>query len=111
MAQRDFYISSDLHGSKRICDTRVSVDSILACLDHGEDPAAIQRAFPVLSLDQIQDTIAYIQLHPREIAEHRELQAAKWSAARAESESRCDPLFTRLRMTQAKRTSKAPSAK
>jgi len=96
MAQRDFYISSDLHGSKRICDTRVSVDSMLACLDRGEYPAAIQRAFPTLSVDQIQDTIAYIRSHPREIAEHRELQAAKWSAARAESDNRPDPLFARL---------------
>jgi len=98
MVQRDFYISSDLHGSKRICDTRISIDSILACLDRGEDPAAIQRAFPILSLDQIQDAIAHIQSHPREIAEHRELQAGRWSAARAESESHPDPLFARMRM-------------
>jgi uncharacterized protein (DUF433 family) len=111
MSHQDFYISSDLHGSKRICDTRVSIDSVLACLDAGEGPEAIQRAYPILSLDQIRDAVAYIQLHPREIAEHRELQAARWSAARAQAESRPDPLLARLRMNKAHPTTKAPSAK
>ncbi|HZK80443.1 MAG TPA: DUF433 domain-containing protein [Humisphaera sp.] len=101
MAEREFYIICDLHGGKRICETRVSVDSILACLDRGEDPSAIQLAFPALSLDQIQNTIAYIRSHPREIAEHRELQAARWDAARSESARRHDPVFDRLQTRRA----------
>jgi uncharacterized protein (DUF433 family) len=111
MAPGEFYIVSDLHGAKRICDTRVSIDSVLTCLDNGEDAAGIQRAFPILSLDQIKDAIAYIRARPREIAEHRELQAARWDAARAESEKHPDPVFAHLRKTRAEQIVKTSSGK
>ena len=103
MPEREFHIICDLHGAKRICDTRVSVDSVLECLDRGEDNDAIQRAFPALSLDQIRNTIVYIRSHPREIAEHRELQASRWNVARAESEGKPDAVFDRLRTRRAER--------
>jgi uncharacterized protein (DUF433 family) len=97
MRRPEFYIICDLNGAKRICDTRVSIDSVLACLDQGDDAATIQEAYPALTREQVDSTIQYISSHPREIEEHRRLQTARWETLRAESEAKPDALRDRVR--------------
>jgi uncharacterized protein (DUF433 family) len=92
-----------------IQDTRISLDSIVYAFRRGMAPESIQRAFPLLTLEEVYGAIAYYLANAEEIDAHlgqseRELAAqAKMLNDTARASNR--QLFRRLEKARRQRKS------
>jgi|GEM_PF-1108939 uncharacterized protein (DUF433 family) len=60
-------LKMDEHGTIRVSDTRVTLDTVIACYHQGDSPEAIHEGFDVLPLDDIYTVIAYYLAHRVEL--------------------------------------------
>lgn len=101
----------DRDGGYWIADTRISLDSIVQAFTRGAAPESIQRAFPLLTLEEVYGAIAFYLARRREIDAYLEREdAAFGSVARdlnAAAQARNLQLFDRLR--NARRGRETPS--
>ena len=71
MKQLDFTftvpLDQDEHGSVRVTDSRVTLDTIVGAFNKGATAEQIQDSFPSLSLRQIYGAIAYYLAHQDEV--------------------------------------------
>ncbi len=69
-------LDQDEHGSVRITDSRVTLDTIVSAFNKGATAEQIQDSFPTLSLRQIYGAIAYYLARQDAVEEYlRERQA------------------------------------
>lgn len=55
----DVPIWTDEHGRVRIANTRVTINSVIACYQHGDTPERIHEGFPTVSLADIYAVVTY----------------------------------------------------
>ncbi|HVC97788.1 MAG TPA: DUF433 domain-containing protein [Pirellulales bacterium] len=91
------YVQMTPQGGWRICDSRVSLDSIVHAYWQGEAPEAIAADFPSLSLEQVHGAIAFYLRNRDEIDRYLIAQDARWEELRKSSEAACGPLLQRIR--------------
>ena len=101
VAQRD--------GGYWITGTRISLDSLVYAFKRGAAPESIQRAFPLLTLEEIYGTITFYLAHVQEIdtylAQAEAAFAGQASALNAAARTANPALFQRLEhMRQAHET-------
>lgn len=60
-------LKMDEHGTIRVSDTRVTLDTVIACYHQGDSPEAIHEGFDVLPLNDIYAVIAYYLAHRDEL--------------------------------------------
>ena len=52
-------LHTDEHGRVRIANTRVTINVVIACYQHGDTPESIHEGFPTVSLADIYAVVAY----------------------------------------------------
>jgi uncharacterized protein (DUF433 family) len=98
-------------GGYWIRGTRISLDSIVYAFKRGAAPESIQRAFPLLTLEEIYGAITFYLAHAQEIdtyLAHAEAEfAVQASALNAAARTSNPALFQRLEhMRQARETTR-----
>ena len=83
------------HGTIRIGDSRVSLDSVIYLYKQGESVEGIFDSFPSLRLPDIYLAIAYYLTHREEVEEYLRQQEAEAEALRTQMES--DPEYRKWR--------------
>jgi uncharacterized protein (DUF433 family) len=96
-------------GGYWIKDTRISLDSIVYAFKRGAAPESIQRAFPLLTLEEIYGAITFYLAHAQEIdtylAQAEAEFAVQANALNAAARMANPALFQRLEhMRQARET-------
>ena len=69
-------------GGYWITDTRISLDSVVHAFKRGAAPEAIQRAFPLLTLEEVYGALAFYLGHSEEIDAYLDQEAdaaADWA--------------------------------
>ncbi len=94
------YVQKTPQGGWRICDSRVSLDSIVQAYWQGDAPEAIVADFPSLSPEQVHGAIASYLRNRDEIDGYLIAQDARWEELRKSSEARCGPLLQRIRLAR-----------
>ena len=98
-------------GGYWIAGTRISLDSIVYAFNRGAAPESIQRAFPLVSLEDIYGAITYYLAHIQEIDTYLEQGEAEFasqaSAMNAKARVANPELFQRLeKARQARETAR-----
>ncbi len=87
-------------GGYWIQDTRISLDSIVYAFKRGVAPESMQRAFPLLTLEEIYGAITFYLAHESEIDAYLRQSAAEFAsqarALSATARSANPALFQRL---------------
>ncbi len=60
-------LSLDADGVVRVGQTRVTLDTVIAVFKDGATPEEITECFPVITLAQVDDVIAYYEQHQEEV--------------------------------------------
>ena len=87
----------DEHGTIRVRQTRVSLESVAYCFEEGATAETIVEAFPTLSLSDVYLVLGYCLRHPQEVAEYLEEQRQLANEARESHERRFGFQVTGLR--------------
>jgi uncharacterized protein (DUF433 family) len=113
-------VREDGHGGLRVGNTRVQLESVLACYERGEMPEEIVEAFPSLELADVYAVLAWVLCHPAEVAEYlkrrdaeaealrRKLEAAGVTPTAEESERKKQELLARWAARQGQGDASAP---
>ncbi|MGH7963628.1 MAG: DUF433 domain-containing protein [Candidatus Binatia bacterium] len=70
------------NGGYRICNTRVSLDSVVYAFLHGQSPESIVDSFPILTLEQVYGAIAYYLANQAEVDAYLQQGEADFAALR-----------------------------
>jgi uncharacterized protein (DUF433 family) len=65
-------LTVDEYGTVRIAGTRVTLDTLIACYQQGNDALAIVEGFPALQLADVYAVIAYYLRHREEVDRYLE---------------------------------------
>lgn len=95
----------DDHGSIRVGNTRVTLDSIAYCFKEGDSPEEIVEAFPTVSLSDVYLILGYCLRYQAEVDEYLEQgqQIARNMRERDESRFNTRSLRDRLLTRQSQR--------
>src|SRR4051812_5958273 len=91
------YVRTDEHGTMRVGDTRVSLDSVVAGYQRGDSPEAIQRSYRTLTTEAVYGAIAYYLSHRAEVDQYLARQEERWEKRREENERNPSPIALRIR--------------
>ena len=91
------YVRVDEHGTMRIGNSRVMLDSIVAGFEQGHSPEILQQQYPALSLEEVYGAIIYYLAHTDEVHAYLKRQDELWEAWRAKSATRSSLVVERLR--------------
>jgi uncharacterized protein (DUF433 family) len=99
------------HGGYWITGTRIALDSIVYAFKRGAAPESIQRAFPLLTLEEIYGAITFYLAHKQEIETYLAQAEAELTiqagALNAAARTTNPALFQRLeRMRQSRQTTR-----
>lgn len=100
MSKSENYVRIDDHGVKRVGESRVMLDSIVASFEQGHSAETIQQQYPALSLEEVYGAITYYLSHVEEVKEYLEKQGKVWEHWRAKGAERRSPVVERLRALQ-----------
>lgn len=84
-------LKMDEHGTIRVSGTRVTLDTVIACYQHGDSPEAIHQGFDVLPLNDIYAVIAYYLAHQAELDVYLQQGQAEAERLRQMWEARYTP--------------------
>jgi uncharacterized protein (DUF433 family) len=101
-------IQTDEHGSLRVGDSRVMLDSVVVAWQQGHSAETIQQQFPALSLADVYGAIAYYLRNRTDVDQYLHLQAALWQSGREVWNRRSGVLVQRLREAASAATAEAP---
>jgi uncharacterized protein (DUF433 family) len=96
------YIRDDEHGVKRVGETRVMLDSVVAAFHQGHSAETIAQQYPALTLEQIYGTITYYLANREAVDQYLSRQDEVWQEARKKADQRANPVVARLRSQAAK---------
>lgn len=80
-------LKSDAHGTLRVADTRVTLETVVTVFQNGASAEEIAAHYPV-SLADAYSVIAYYLRHREEVEEYMAASAAEAERVRAEIEGR-----------------------
>jgi uncharacterized protein (DUF433 family) len=96
-------------GGYWITDTRVSLDSVVQAFKRGAAPESIQRAFPLLTLEEVYGAIAFYLGHTQEVDTYLDQEESAFASLssdlNAAAETHSPQLFDRLRKARRRETS------
>jgi uncharacterized protein (DUF433 family) len=82
----------NIDGVYRLTDTRVSLDSIVYAFWRGQTAESIAQAFPVLTLEQVYDSLTFYLANKSEIDAYLKTAEAEFEAMRKAAHEQ-DPMF------------------
>ena len=91
------YVEPTPEGVWKVCDSRVSLDSVLAAYLSGLSPEGIQEAFPSLSLEAIHGCLAFYLRNRAELDAYLQRERDNFEAQRRAMAVKNQPLTDRLR--------------
>jgi uncharacterized protein (DUF433 family) len=100
------YVWGDEHGTMRIGNSRVMLDSIVAGFEQGYSPETLQQQYPTLSLEEVYGAITYYLAHTDQVHAYLKRQDEFWEVWRAGSATKSSPVVARLRALRASEASK-----
>jgi uncharacterized protein (DUF433 family) len=106
MGSDTMYVRTDEHGVKRVANTRVMLDSVIAGYKQGHSPETIRQQYSALTLEQVYGAITYYLAHQAQVDEYLRRQDALWQQLRREAERQPAPVVKRLRALRRKETAK-----
>ncbi len=96
------YVHRHPSGVYRIGETRVSLDSIIACYLDGCTGEGIVECFPVLTLEQVQGALDFYLNNPELVKVYLKEREAHWEKFKAEIDAQpVPPVVARLRALRA----------
>jgi uncharacterized protein (DUF433 family) len=84
-------IKMDEHGVILVSNTRVTLDTVIACYHQGDSPEAIHEGFNTVPLADIYAVIAYYLAHRDEVDAYLKQRAKESARIRAEVEANYTP--------------------
>src|SRR5262245_28773442 len=78
MTYSKIYVREDDHGTLRVGDTRVSLDSVVYPFRDGHSPETIVQQYPALSLEQVYGAIAFYLANRDEVHQYLARQDQRW---------------------------------
>ena len=96
------YIRDDEHGVKRVGQTRVMLDSVIAAFHQGHSAETIAQQYPALTLEEIYGTITYYLANKAEVDQYLQRQDEIWKQEREKADQAASPVVARLRSQAAK---------
>ncbi len=96
------YIRDDEHGVKRVGQTRVMLDSVIAALHQGNSAETIAQQYPALTLEEIYGAITYNLANKKEVDQYLRRQDEVWKQGREKADQAASPVVARLRRQAAK---------
>lgn len=102
------YIRDDEHGVKRVGQTRVMLDSVIAAFHQGHSAETIAQQYPALTLEEIYGTITYYLANKAEVDEYLRRQDEVWKQACETANKAASPVVARLRSQAARAGTDAP---
>lgn len=106
--QTTSYIRDDEHGVKRVGETRVMLDSVIAAFHQGHSAETIAQQYPTLTLEQIYGSIAGYLANRAELDEYLRRQEQVWEQARDRARQAENPVVARLRRQATQSEAPAP---
>jgi uncharacterized protein (DUF433 family) len=94
------YVQQTREGGWRICNSRVSLDSVIQAWREGNNPEAIATQFPAISPEQVYGAIAFYLHNRPDIDAYLAQQEQKWERLRQASETTHGPLLDRIRASR-----------
>jgi uncharacterized protein (DUF433 family) len=96
------YVRDDEHGVKRIGQTRVMLDSVIAAFEQGHSAETIVQQYPALTLEQVYGTITYYLANKAGVNENLQRQSEIWRREREQAGQVASPVVSRLRLQATK---------
>jgi uncharacterized protein (DUF433 family) len=96
------YIRDDEHGVKRVGQTRVMLDSVIAAFHQGHSAETIAQQYPALTLEEVYGTITYYLANKAEVDQYLQRQDEIWKQEREKADQAASPVVARLRSQAAK---------
>jgi uncharacterized protein (DUF433 family) len=100
MSEIKTYIRVDQYGVKRVGQSRVMLDSVVAGFEQGHSAETIRQQYPSLTLEEVYGAITYYLSHVDEVKEYLRHQGKVWDHWRAKSAQSLSPVVERLRALQ-----------
>lgn len=91
------YVRDDEHGVKRVGNTHVMLDSIVAAFQQGHSAETIVQQYPAVTLEQVYGAITYYLANKSEVDRYLQRQDEVWKRERARAEQTVSPVLARLR--------------
>jgi uncharacterized protein (DUF433 family) len=91
------YVRDDEHGVKRVGQTRVMLDSVLAAFHQGHSAETIAQQYPVVTLEEIYGAITYYLANRAEVDRYLHRQEEVWKQEREKAKAAASPVVARLR--------------
>jgi uncharacterized protein (DUF433 family) len=85
----------DDHGTIRIGQSRVTLETVIEAFGRGESPETIARQFPAVTLAEVYGTIAYYLQHQQEMDAYLQARAAAAEPLLRELAERFNPVGLR----------------
>ncbi|MCE9554409.1 MAG: DUF433 domain-containing protein [Planctomycetes bacterium] len=96
------YVRDDEHGVKRVGQTRVMLDSVVAAFEQGHSAETIVQQYPSLTLEEVYGTITYYLANRTEVEQYLLQQGEKWEQEREKASQSASEVVSRLRSQAAK---------
>ena len=104
---------TQIDGAYRITGTRISLDSVVYAFLNGQTPESIVDSFPLLTLEQVYEAIAFYLAHRTEIDEYLRQGEAEFEILRQQLRDQNLPLHRKLmafrRKQQAEKDQQEPA--
>jgi len=91
------YIFEDKHGVKRVGQTRVMLDSVIAAFHQGHSAETIIQQYPAITLEEAYGAITYYLANKSEVDEYLRRQDEVWKQGREKACLSASPVVTKLR--------------
>ena len=88
----------DAHGTIRVGQSRVTLDTVIAAYHQGASPEAIARQYPAVTLAEVYGAIAYYLQHQAEMDAYLQARLAEAAPLHEELEDRFNPVGLRERL-------------
>lgn len=102
------YVRNDEHGVKRVGQTRVMLESVIAPFNQGHSAETIVQQYPSLTLEEVYGTITYYLANKAEVDQYLQHQDEVWKQARDKSGQAANSVVARLRNQAARAGTDAP---
>lgn len=91
-------LRTDVNGTIRVGNTRVTLSAVISCFDRGETPEAIVDNFNTLQLDDVYCVLGYFLRHEDEVRAYLKQEQEEGEALRQSIEAKLpsSPLRERL---------------
>jgi uncharacterized protein (DUF433 family) len=102
------YVRNDEHGVKRVGQTRVMLESVIAPFNQGHSAETIAQQYPALTLEEVYGTITYYLANKAEVDRYLQHQDEVWKQARDKSGQTASSVVARLRSLASKAATDVP---